>query len=46
MIPVSNTWERAGSFTNFEGKRNTFEPVFEKPAQVAHAADVFRSLAS
>jgi NADH-quinone oxidoreductase subunit G len=45
-IPVSNTWERAGSFTNFEGKRNTFEPVFTKPAAVAHAADVFRSLAS
>jgi NADH-quinone oxidoreductase subunit G len=45
-IPVSNTWERAGSFTNFEGKRNTFEQVFTKPAAVAHAADVFRSLAS
>jgi NADH-quinone oxidoreductase subunit G len=46
VIPVSNTWERCGSFTNFEGKRNTFEPVFDKPAGVQHAADVFRSLAS
>jgi NADH-quinone oxidoreductase subunit G len=45
-IPVSNTWERAGSFTNFEGKHNTFEQVFTKPAAVAHATDVFRSLAS
>ena len=43
---MSNTFERAGTFTNFEGKRNTFEPVFNKPASVAHAADVFRSLAS
>jgi NADH-quinone oxidoreductase subunit G len=46
VIPVSNTWERAGSFTNFEGKRNTFEQVFTKPAAVAHVADVLRSLAS
>ncbi|MCE3286123.1 MAG: hypothetical protein K0R70_2379, partial [Steroidobacteraceae bacterium] len=35
-----------GSFTNFEGKSNTFEQVFTKPAGVQHAADVFRSLAS
>jgi NADH-quinone oxidoreductase subunit G len=46
VLPVSNTYERRGSFTNFEGKRNTFEQVFEKPAQVQHAVDVFRSLAS
>ena len=45
-MPISNTYERRGSFTNFEGKRNTFEPVFDKPAHVQHAADVFRSLAS
>ena len=45
-IPVSNTWERRGSFTNFEGKRNVFEPVFQKPAGVQHAADVLRSLAT
>jgi NADH-quinone oxidoreductase subunit G len=46
VIPVSNTWERQGTFTNFEGRRNSFNPVFDKPPQVAHAADVFRSLAS
>jgi NADH-quinone oxidoreductase subunit G len=46
VIPVSNTWERRGSFTNFEGKHNAFEQVFDKPADVQHAADVFRSLAS
>jgi NADH-quinone oxidoreductase subunit G len=46
VIPVSSTWERRGSFTNFEGKRAAFEQVFTKPAGVQHAADVFRSLAS
>jgi NADH-quinone oxidoreductase subunit G len=45
-IPVSTTWERRGSFTNVDGKLNAFEQVFEKPAGVEHAADVFRSLAS
>jgi NADH-quinone oxidoreductase subunit G len=46
VIPVSNTWERRGTFTNFEGKLNAFEQVFERPAGVQHAADVLRSLAS
>jgi NADH-quinone oxidoreductase subunit G len=46
VVPVSNTWERRGSFTNFEGKLNAFEQVFTKPDGVQHAADVFRSLAS
>ncbi len=46
VLPISNTYERHGTFTNFEGKLNVFEPVLEKPAQVQHAADVFRSLAS
>jgi NADH-quinone oxidoreductase subunit G len=46
VLPVSNTYERRGSFTNFEGKRNTFEQVFDKPPQVQHAVDVFRSLAA
>ena len=45
-LPISNTYERRGSFTNFEGKRNTFERVLDKPAGVQHAADVLRSLAS
>jgi len=46
VLPVSNTYERQGTFTNFEGTLNAFEPLFEKPAHVQHAADVFRSLAS
>jgi NADH-quinone oxidoreductase subunit G len=46
VLPISNTWERRGSFTNFEGKRTPFEQVFEKPPGALHAADVFRSLAS
>ncbi|MEY2919201.1 MAG: hypothetical protein RL261_506 [Pseudomonadota bacterium] len=46
VLPISNTYERRGSFTNFEGKHNTFEQVFDKPPQVQHAVDVFRSLAS
>jgi NADH-quinone oxidoreductase subunit G len=46
VLPISNTYERHGTFTNFEGKLNTFDPLFEKPAHVLHAADVFRSLAS
>ena len=31
MLPISNTYERRGSFTNFEGKHNMFEQVFDKP---------------
>jgi NADH-quinone oxidoreductase subunit G len=46
VLPISNTYERHGTFTNFEGKLNTFDPLFEKPDHVLHAADVFRSLAS
>ena len=45
VIPVSTTFERSGSFTNFEGKHNVFEAVFDKPASVQHAADVFAGLA-
>jgi len=45
VIPVSTHFERAGHFTNFEGKPNAFEPVFDKPPGVLHAADVFRELA-
>jgi NADH-quinone oxidoreductase subunit G len=46
VLPVSNTYERAGTFTNFDGRLNTFHPLFEKPAHVQHAVDVLRSLAS
>ena len=43
-IPLSTTFERAGSFCNFEGKRNRFERVLDKPPLVQHAADVFARL--
>jgi hypothetical protein len=43
-IPISHTHERAGSFTNFEGRVGTFVAVFDKPAHVVHAADALRSL--
>ncbi|HEY2190156.1 MAG TPA: 2Fe-2S iron-sulfur cluster-binding protein [Caldimonas sp.] len=46
VIPLSNTFERHGSFDNFEGRRGVFEPVFPKPPLAQHAADVFRELAS
>jgi NADH-quinone oxidoreductase subunit G len=45
FIPVSTTFERSGSFTNFTGVESRFELVFEKPATVLHAADFFRRLA-
>lgn len=44
LIPVSTTFERSGTFTNFEGKRNRFEQVFDKPAPVLHAGDLFGRL--
>lgn len=43
-LPISTTFERSGSFSNFEGKTNTFAAVLDKPPEVQHAADVFRSL--
>jgi NADH-quinone oxidoreductase subunit G len=46
VLPISNTYERHGTFTNVDGKSSTFDPLFDKPAAVQHAADVFRSLAS
>jgi len=44
VIPISMTFERSGSFFNFEGKLNRFEKVFDKPPQVEHAAAVFERL--
>jgi NADH dehydrogenase/NADH:ubiquinone oxidoreductase subunit G len=44
VIPISTTFERSGSFFNFEGKLNRFEQVFDKPAQVQHATAVFERL--
>ena len=46
LIPISTTFERSGTFSNFEGTESRFEAVFDKPAQVQHAADVFRGLAA
>ena len=43
-IPLSTTFERSGTFCNFEGKRNRFEKVLDKPPLVQHAADVFAQL--
>ena len=44
LVPLSTWLERAGTFVNFEGKRNRFEPVFEKPPLAVHAVDVFARL--
>ena len=46
LIPLSTTFERSGSFSNFEGTESRFEAVFDKPTQVQHAADVFKGLAT
>ncbi len=45
-IPISTTFERSGSFTNFEGKLNRFNAVLDKPPGVLHASDVFARLAA
>jgi NADH-quinone oxidoreductase subunit G len=45
-LPISTHFERAGTFTNFEGKTNGFDPVFSPPPGVRHAVEVFRSLAA
>jgi len=44
LIPISTLFERSGSFCNFEGKRNNFEKVFDKPTLVQHAGDLFGRL--
>ncbi len=46
LIPISTTFERSGSFSNFEGTESRFDAVFDKPAAVMHAADVFKGLAA
>ena len=43
-IPLSTTFERSGTFSNFEGKHNRFDRVLDKPPLVQHAADVFAQL--
>jgi NADH dehydrogenase/NADH:ubiquinone oxidoreductase subunit G len=44
LLPISTTFERSGSFSNFEGKTNLFTQVFDKPPLVQHAAELLRSL--
>jgi len=44
LIPISTFFERSGSFCNFEGTRNNFEKVFDKPTLVQHAGDLFGRL--
>jgi NADH-quinone oxidoreductase subunit G len=46
VLPVSTSFERSGSFSNFEGASRRFEQVFNKPPLVQHAADVLASLLS
>ncbi len=46
LIPISTTFERCGSFSNFEGIKSRFDAVFDKPPQVLHAAEVFAELAA
>jgi NADH-quinone oxidoreductase subunit G len=45
LIPISTTFERDGSFCNFEGTQSAFAKVFDPPPGVLHAADVFAGLA-
>lgn len=46
LIPISTYFERSGSFTNFEGKTNCFQKVFEKPELVQHAGELFGRLSA
>jgi len=42
FVPISTTFERSGTFTNFAGIDCCFDQVLEKPASVMHAEDFFR----
>ena len=44
LIPISTSLERSGTFSNFEGKQNRFEKVFDKPRLVEHASEIFGRL--
>ncbi|RNC68497.1 MAG: ferredoxin [Desulfuromonadales bacterium] len=46
LIPISTVFERSGTFTNFEGKANRFDQVFDKPKLVQHAGELFGGLAA
>jgi len=45
FIPISVQTERAGSYTQCDGREVRFAPCFDKPAAVAHAEQVFEALA-
>jgi NADH-quinone oxidoreductase subunit G len=45
FVPISIQTERSGHYTNFAGVVSAFSACFDKPATVAHAADVFAALA-
>jgi NADH-quinone oxidoreductase subunit G len=44
LIPLSTTFERSGTFCNFEGMRSRFEQVFDKPPFAQHATELFARL--
>jgi NADH-quinone oxidoreductase subunit G len=44
LLPLSTTFERNGSFSNFEGTTTVFSQVFDKPPEVLDAVDAFRRL--
>ena len=44
-IPISNTFERSGTFTNADDIVQAFDVVLAKPAHVQHAADVLARIA-
>jgi NADH-quinone oxidoreductase subunit G len=46
LIPISTTFERSGTFSNFEGTTNHFHAVFDKPPLVEHADTIFPRLGS
>jgi len=44
FFPISAQTERAGHYTNFEGKVSAFSPCFAKPASVVDAETLFARL--
>jgi len=46
FVPISVQTERAGSYTQCDGRQVRFAACFEKPAAVAHAEQLFDALAA
>jgi NADH-quinone oxidoreductase subunit G len=44
FIPISTQAERAGTYTNFEGRVTAFEKCFDPPAGIVNAAELFAAL--